>query len=86
MRSKADETFVIVETFIFIILKIEVCFSVYFRKITPSVCKIYLQGVNLPPVKNPWFRRLKALWLFFNFKHSLQNDLTVKLLIEKNNK
>ena len=40
-------------TFTFLILKIEVCFSLYFRHITPSVSKIYPQGVNLLPVKNP---------------------------------
>ena len=40
-------------TFTVLILKIEVCFSLYFRKFTPSVGKIYPQGVNLPPVKNP---------------------------------
>ena len=46
------------DTFTFLILKIEVCFSLYFGKITPSVGKIYPQGVHLPPVKNPWIRQL----------------------------
>ena len=33
---------------LFLILKFEVCFSLWFSKFTPSVRKIYPQGINLP--------------------------------------
>ena len=40
-------------TITFLILKIEVCFSLYVSKFTPWVGQIYPQRVYLPPVKNP---------------------------------
>ena len=45
----------------FLILKIEVCFSLYIKNFTPSSGKIDPQGVNLPLVKNPCLNISKKL-------------------------
>ena len=78
-QRKCGGTAIQCNTITFLILIIEVCFSLWFCKFTSSVGKIYPQGVNLPPVKNPCSNSRNPHWFCLQWSFEAWSTLRVKL-------